>query len=289
MKVWPRATHLVFMRLFIVCSIAALLIRATHADAVEVDSVRVLAPPGASCPAAADVARELSSLLPQLSISSGEDVKPASTVAALAFNDADSYRVDLGSESRTFVDGNRRCTDRARTAAVFIAMALSPPGLPPDVTPDAPRNIAPPAQAPSSPELLSPTLSDSMSAPHLDPFLRASIAVYGASLVGTISGIAAWAEGAAQSRASFSCIQPVAFSGTHFNSHARPTCDDGYQSSNELTHVGIGLTAASLALGVVVGIPLTVVGARRNAAKRRAALLPSASGTGIGLATVGTW
>jgi hypothetical protein len=292
MKVLPRSTHLVVMRLFMTCSIAACLVGATHAaSGVEVDSVRILAPPGASCPAAADVARELSSLLPQLSISAGQDVQPASSVATLSFSDADAYRVDLGSESRTFVDGNHRCADRARTAAVFIAMSLSPPELAPEVTPDFTRDLAPsPPPLSLKPVEQASPIDTSMLAPHLDPLLRASIGVYAASLVGTTLGVALVADGVRQPQSPSACLSSVPFTyvGTRSVPHARPVCGDGNTTQSNLIQAGLVTAIASTAVGVVVGIPLTIVGARRSA-KRRAALVPIASGTQVGLATVGTW
>jgi hypothetical protein len=292
MKVRPRTTHLVFMRLFMTCSIAACLLGATHAaSGVEVDSVRILAPPGASCPAAADVARELSSLLPQISISAGEDVKPASSVATLSFTDADAYRVDLGSESRTFVDGNHRCVDRARTAAVFIAMSLSPPEMPPEVTADFTRELAPPPPPTLSlkpVEQASPS-GTSMFAPRLDPFLRASIGVFASSLVATAVGAGMWINGVTREQNAAACISSVPFAGTRLGAHARTTaCGGDNAGSSNLVQVGAVTTIASLAVGAAVGIPLAIVGARR-AAKRRATIVPVASGTQFGLATVGTW
>jgi hypothetical protein len=292
MKFLPHTVRLVCMRPFIACSVVASLALSHAAYGVEADSVRILAPASATCPAAADVARELSSLMPRLSISAGEDVKPASSVATISIVDADDYRVDVGSESRAFVDGNHRCADRARTAAVFIAMSLSPP----DVAPDSETNAAPDVAPPPAqltlpiPAAQAPHDASWLWAPHLDPVTRASIGVYGGALAGTLIGIGMWVNGATRPSAPTGCLiadpPPSGGSGTY------ATLCFGSSSSNRVVKDGMITTFASAAFGAVVGIPLSIVGARRTAAKRedvRIRLVPVTSSTQAGLGLVGTF
>jgi hypothetical protein len=55
----------------------------------------------------------------------------------------DRFEVDAAGQTGTFVDVARDCTERARVAAVFIALALSPPA--------APERPVPPPQPPPPP------------------------------------------------------------------------------------------------------------------------------------------
>jgi hypothetical protein len=245
MKAWPRVARLAFVRLILFCSIATGL--STAAYGAEPARLRVLAPPDASCPAAADVARELSALLPGVSISSGDGVQAATAVATLSFTDADAYRVDVDGNSRSFVDDAHHCADRARTAAVFIAMSLPAP----EVAVASDRAILPPGG---------------------NNILKAAYAVYAASLVSSAAGVIMWRLG---NRVS-SCPPTTSCQ------------DEQTRSYGRQLNAGYGLIGAGAALGVAVGLPLNVIGLRRNA-KRRAIVVPIASSNQVGLAAIGNW
>jgi hypothetical protein len=89
---------------------------------------------------------------------SGEAVRaallPALTEAPAAGGQAprvtdlgDRFQVDAAGQTGAFVDVARDCTERARVAAVFIALALSPPAAPerPEPLPTPPPPPRPPA------------------------------------------------------------------------------------------------------------------------------------------------
>jgi len=60
----------------------------------------------------------------------------------------DRFQVDAAGQTGAFVDAARDCTERARVAAVFIALALSPPAAPERPAPPPPPPPPPAAPAP---------------------------------------------------------------------------------------------------------------------------------------------
>jgi hypothetical protein len=98
-----------------------------------------------ACPSQADVAAALRVALPNAPI--GNDA------GAQVTDHGASFHVRVGPAERTFSDAARRCDERARKAAVFIALALSPPTLSePEVREgDRPEDAArePPVPAPA--------------------------------------------------------------------------------------------------------------------------------------------
>src|SRR5207237_3879135 len=62
----------------------------------------------------------------------------------------DRFQVDAAGQTGAFVDVARDCTERARVAAVFIALALSPPAAPERPAPPPPPP-PPPPPAPGPP------------------------------------------------------------------------------------------------------------------------------------------
>ena len=63
----------------------------------------------------------------------------------------DRFQVDAAGQTGAFVDAARDCTERARVAAVFIALALSPPAAPERPAPPPPPPSAPPPPPPAPP------------------------------------------------------------------------------------------------------------------------------------------
>ncbi|HEY4395510.1 MAG TPA: hypothetical protein VGP64_15675 [Polyangia bacterium] len=69
---------------------------------------------------------------------------PAAGAAAPRVSDlGDRFQVDAAGQTGAFVDVARDCTERARVAAVFIALALSPPAAPERSAPVPPPPPAP--------------------------------------------------------------------------------------------------------------------------------------------------
>ena len=63
----------------------------------------------------------------------------------------DRFQVDAAGQTGAFVDVARDCTERARVAAVFIALALSPPAAPERPAPPPPPPPSPPPPPPAAP------------------------------------------------------------------------------------------------------------------------------------------
>lgn len=64
----------------------------------------------------------------------------------------DRFRVSAAGQAREYVDPTHDCAERARIAAVFVALSLSPPELSLDASPSPPSTPSPPP-APSPPVL----------------------------------------------------------------------------------------------------------------------------------------
>jgi hypothetical protein len=79
------------------------------------------------CPTPGQVSGLLAPLLPGSRISSSSGAASADDVTIS--DDGPSFRVVAAGQERSFVDPVRECLDRARHAAVFVALALDPPAI----------------------------------------------------------------------------------------------------------------------------------------------------------------
>jgi hypothetical protein len=88
-----------------------------HADGLP---VAVVPPNG--CPSQASVDAELARLLP---------MPPPSAYAVdiIVADRGDRFEVDIGGAQRSFVEPTRSCAERARTAAIVIAVTMAPPTM----------------------------------------------------------------------------------------------------------------------------------------------------------------
>lgn len=92
---------------------------------------------GASCPSASALGAELAPLLPHTElIVEGEPARGAAVSEArsaearlLVEDEGESFSVSLPGDVRRFDDAGRDCAERARAAAVFVALRLDPPEL----------------------------------------------------------------------------------------------------------------------------------------------------------------
>lgn len=93
---------------------------------------------GQGCPTRAQVATELEPLLQGFALSEG-----AGDALASVEDLGDSYRISVGAASRNVRDPARKCLERARVAAVFLALNLPPDDLPSAVPPPPPPRPRP--------------------------------------------------------------------------------------------------------------------------------------------------
>jgi hypothetical protein len=98
-----------------------------------------------ACPSPAQVTTVLRSLLRETKVV-GATGAPASDDVSVA-DDGPRFRVTIAGRSREFDDAQRDCTERARHAAIFVALVLDPPLLADPVAESAPP---PPEKAPPS-------------------------------------------------------------------------------------------------------------------------------------------
>ncbi len=150
----------------------------------------------ASCPKALDVQAELTRLLPGLSVRFDAEGANLASITDVG----PSYRLVLGDLKRTVPDENRRCEERARTAAILIATTLDPPTVaaaPPPVEATPPLvQAAPPVMAPEvvtpealcPPPALTPALTDGPP-PKKRRLWIVAAAVAGALVVGAAVGL----------------------------------------------------------------------------------------------------
>jgi hypothetical protein len=103
--------------------------RAETVPAVSPSSLLLVgAGAGEHCPAPEAVATVLAPLLPRTRVT----LVPAAGALVVRVADAGAaYRIGIGPDEREFLDGDRRCDERARAAAVFIALTVEPPTVPP--------------------------------------------------------------------------------------------------------------------------------------------------------------
>jgi len=122
-------------------------------------AVRVIA---AGCPGAGEVVAALAPLLPSTLASAGAGVPGA--VELRVIDRGASYRVEVAGAARDFPDEARRCSDRARAAAVFATLTLDPPALAAPPTPPTPS--APPSPTvPPAPTAPAPPIAFAAPAP----------------------------------------------------------------------------------------------------------------------------
>lgn len=118
-------------------------------------SVAFAAPPerlelssNSTCPSAAAVAEELAPLLPRTHVSANEGSPAAADALTASISDeGERVRIRVATEERIFKDAGRACSERARTAAVFIGLVLDPPSFP-EAKPPVPAPA--PASAPKA-------------------------------------------------------------------------------------------------------------------------------------------
>jgi hypothetical protein len=128
------------------------------ASLVLVSSARAEPPPAlriagtdSVCPTAKQVATWLEQMWPQTTIAT--DAPAPGAFEAEVSDQGTRFRVSAGGQERSFDDGARRCAERARHAAVFVAMVLDPPLIadallesptpaPPSRTLEGPRSSA---------------------------------------------------------------------------------------------------------------------------------------------------
>jgi hypothetical protein len=105
-----------------------------------------------TCPTPSALAAALRRALPQARITAGLDRRPGSIVIELTAipGSGGRYRVTVLGRERRFADPGGHCEERARAAAVFVALEVDPPRLLAEPAPAEPAP-APPAPAPPAP------------------------------------------------------------------------------------------------------------------------------------------
>jgi hypothetical protein len=107
-----------------------------------------------ACPSPGQVGGFLAPLLPSSKLSTSGGAAALDDVAIL--DEGGSFRVVAAGQERSFVDVGRQCLDRARHAAVFVALALDPPAVSNAKASLAPERAEAPVElppVPSSPSL----------------------------------------------------------------------------------------------------------------------------------------
>ncbi|HMJ55639.1 MAG TPA: hypothetical protein VK540_26370 [Polyangiaceae bacterium] len=138
----------------IACGAASVLLASVvHLPAAFADpppSLRVVGQ-DAACPTAAQVATVLERMLPRTKITA--DTGSPGAAEATVSDQGVRFRVTIAGQERSFDDGAHQCTERARHAAVFVAMVVDPPAIAdlPSEPPAAPAPVVPPVDAPRPP------------------------------------------------------------------------------------------------------------------------------------------
>jgi hypothetical protein len=107
----------------------------------------------AGCPTPTQVVTVLRRLLPRTKVTA--DTGQAALGDALITDEGSQYRVAIAGQERSFSDNARQCAERARHAAVFVAIVLDPPTIPEPAEPAPTSSVAVPA-APPLPERPAP-------------------------------------------------------------------------------------------------------------------------------------
>jgi hypothetical protein len=144
----------------------------------------VLAGSDDGCPSRAAVASALVAIVPSVRIESGE---PADGPRVELWDEGAQFRVSTGTDAREFTDWAHRCDERARKAAVFIALVLEPPTVRPPPPPPPPW----PKNAVLAVELEAAALLDA--APQMELYSGGAAAALfvGARYVGGVLGVGA--------------------------------------------------------------------------------------------------
>ena len=119
------------------------------------DSVRMVGEE-AACPSPAQVVTVLRRLLPRMKVTA--EPGSAGTEDATIVDEGSQYRVTIAGQERSFIDAARQCAERARHAAVFVALVLDPPTIPEPSEPAPPAPPAPVAATPVPPDAERPAL-----------------------------------------------------------------------------------------------------------------------------------
>ena len=89
-----------------------------------------------ACPTAKQVATVLERMLPRTKITA--DTGPPGAAEATVSDQGTHFQVTVAGQERSFVDGGRQCAERARHAAVFVALVVDPPAIA-ELSPEAPE------------------------------------------------------------------------------------------------------------------------------------------------------
>ena len=145
------------------------------------------------CPAATDVVAELGPLLPRTRVSASDGAGAADTATASIVDEGERVRIRVATEERVFKDAGRACSERARTAAVFIGLVLDPPSFPEAGPAPSPPPPPPPPPSPA-PQPSSPARSAVPLTLELGPLLQAAPVSDAAQLpvAGGFGGRLAW-------------------------------------------------------------------------------------------------
>jgi hypothetical protein len=153
---------------------AAVVVVASDALAVPPPFVRMVGDDTA-CPTPTQVVAVLRRLLPRTKVTA--ESGPATSTDATITDEGSQYRITIAGQERSFVDGARQCAERARHAAVFVALVLDPPMVPEpsEEVPTPPVATAPPvAPAVERPAVPSPARS---TVPSVDLSLETTLLV----------------------------------------------------------------------------------------------------------------
>jgi hypothetical protein len=178
---WTRALGLV----------PSIVLFATAGGATPPSSVKMVGD-DAACPTPAQVVTVLRRLLPRTKVTA--EAGQATAVDAVITDEGSEYRVTIAGQQRSFVDSARQCAERARHAAVFVALVLDPPSVPEPAEPP-PASSAPIAAVPPPSERPAPPLPLPPSPPSFDLTLAPIVQVApgsGDRQTAVAAGLMAW-------------------------------------------------------------------------------------------------
>lgn len=142
-----RACLICFVRLAL--GVTAVLLALGRYAAAEPEPRRVaVVAPAEGCPSAAQVMAALDRYLPGHALVAADVPDPEAWATAVVADEDTGYRVTCAGKEKRFSDVARRCGERARTAAVFVALLLRPPRADGDAPGDPGAAVTP---APSPP------------------------------------------------------------------------------------------------------------------------------------------
>jgi hypothetical protein len=128
----------------------ASVVRLPGAHADPPPSLRVVGQ-DATCPTATQVATVLVRMLPRTKITA--ETGPPGAAEATVSDQGPRFRVTVAGQERSFDDGAHQCPERARHAAVFVALVVDPPAIAELLSepPAAPAPVVSPVDAPRPP------------------------------------------------------------------------------------------------------------------------------------------